>query len=275
MLIELATGLVVGGAVVGRVGTGWSVGWLALALQYAGIAATLAATVGPGPAWTAVVVGLGILGILWPSAEDRLAPIRWWHQAAPLLAALRRASRNARPLAGRSGESRLSPGRGRDRAAPAPGPAADRRAPGGRRAAEPDHLGFDLLVTAVAAGGALALAAAHPLVGRGADAVLDVLLLDGLAGCLLAYPAAGERGLLQLLAAANLALQETGRPPGALETVLLAEVQLAAAVALGFLGGARVVDRATAETAAPPRPSAPVGDDLTSPTTAPIDGASR
>jgi hypothetical protein len=92
---------------------------------------------------------------------------------------------------------------------------------------------FDLSVMGLAIVGALSLAVSRPLLQvLPADAVFDVLILGGLASCLLGNPVRVATGLLSVVAAACLLVQLVDPQRAPLELILLAAAQLGLALAV-------------------------------------------
>jgi hypothetical protein len=111
-------------------------------------------------------------------------------------------------------------------------------APTGRRLRRPRPRrqpirAFDLSVLGLAIVGGLSLAASRPLLQvLPADAIVDVLILGGLASCLLGHPVQVATGVLSVVAAVCLLVQLVDPQRAPLELVLLAAAQLGLALAV-------------------------------------------
>ncbi len=93
---------------------------------------------------------------------------------------------------------------------------------------------FDLSTAAVALVGALDLAAARPVLGNGADLVVEVLTFGGILYCLIVRAGRTACGLLFLALAAGVLIQNVGEAPSRIETVLASAVQLGLALVLAY-----------------------------------------
>jgi hypothetical protein len=115
---------------------------------------------------------------------------------------------------------------------------------------------FDLSATAVAVVGAADLAAARPVLGgTGVDLVVDVLFFTGFLYCLIVRPPRLASGLLFLMSAGSVLVQETGQTPTRPEILLLIVAQLSLAIALAHVRAAedlRASDKSAAATAERP-----------------------
>lgn len=111
---------------------------------------------------------------------------------------------------------------------------------------------FDVSGAAIAIVGGVGLAVAHPLVNvLAVDVVVDVLVLTGLLYCLIGRSTGVACGLLFLVSAAGLLLQETGRAPARSELLFLVAFQLILAMALLHLQEARETNPSNAHLAVP------------------------
>lgn len=109
---------------------------------------------------------------------------------------------------------------------------------------------FDLSTAAVALVGALDLATARPVLGGGADLVVDVLTFGGLLCCLVARAGRAACGLLFLALAAGVLIQSVGQAPSRVETLLASGIQIGLALVLAhfrFIEDDRTTDGSVAQ----------------------------
>lgn len=97
---------------------------------------------------------------------------------------------------------------------------------------------FELSVTALAVVGALALASARAILGTGVDQAVDVLVFTGLLNCLVGRSPRIACGLLFLVSAGSVAIQEVSRHPIRTEWLMLAVLPILLSLAIAHLRSA-------------------------------------
>jgi hypothetical protein len=202
VLQAVAVALVVVGSALAAGSTTWTPARRGLTMQLVGVALLLADLAGVLPGFSALAVAGGVYGLLLGARDE-------------------------------PSEVPPNPGSPAEMAEP-----AIPVAPTGRRLRRPRPRrqpirAFDLSVLGLAIVGGLSLAASRPLLQvLPADAIVDVLILGGLASCLLGNPVQVATGLLSVVAAAGLLMQLVDPQRAPLELILLAAAQLGLALVM-------------------------------------------